>query len=171
MFFESWYGLLRVLIISPLAYLSLVMMLRVSGKRTLAKMNAFDLTVTVAMGSMLATAILSRSVHLLEAVIGMGMLILLQMIITWLYVRSSRIRGWVKAEPSLLYHRGTYLDAQLRRMRVTRSEIEAAVRKYGCLSMDDISAVVLETDGTFSVMPYGTANRDRPVGVAPADVD
>ena len=49
MFFSSWQGLLRVLVVGALAYLLLVVLLRVSGKRTLAKMNAFDLVVTVAL--------------------------------------------------------------------------------------------------------------------------
>ncbi len=43
MFFDSWAGLLRVLVVGPLAYAALVLLLRVTGKRTLSKMNAFDL--------------------------------------------------------------------------------------------------------------------------------
>ncbi len=49
MFFDSWAGLLRVLVVGPLAYAALVLLLRVTGKRTLSKMNAFDLIVTVAL--------------------------------------------------------------------------------------------------------------------------
>jgi uncharacterized membrane protein YcaP (DUF421 family) len=51
MFFNDVFSLLRVVIFGTLAYLSLVLLLRVSGKRTLSKMNAFDLVVTVAIGS------------------------------------------------------------------------------------------------------------------------
>ena len=56
MFFDSWAGLGRVLVVGVLAYSALVLLLRISGKRTLTKMNAFDLVVTVALGSTLATA-------------------------------------------------------------------------------------------------------------------
>ena len=66
-FFNGWSVLGRTLLIGVLAYVSLVFMLRVSGKRTLAKMNAFDLVVTVAIGSTLATIVLSRSVALAPA--------------------------------------------------------------------------------------------------------
>ena len=51
MFFDSWFGLLRVLVVGALAYAALILFLRVSGKRTLTKLNAFDLVVTVALGS------------------------------------------------------------------------------------------------------------------------
>ena len=63
MFFESGSALLRTLIVGSLAYMALVFLLRVSGKRTLSKWNAFDLVVTVAFGSTLATALLSMGVQ------------------------------------------------------------------------------------------------------------
>ena len=64
MLFDSWVGLGRVIVAGILAYAGLILLLRISGKRTLSKMNAFDLVVTVALGSTLATVLLSRSVAL-----------------------------------------------------------------------------------------------------------
>jgi uncharacterized membrane protein YcaP (DUF421 family) len=60
--FESWMGLARVAIIALCAYASLVFLLRITGKRTLSKMNAFDFVVTVALGSTLATTLLSKNI-------------------------------------------------------------------------------------------------------------
>lgn len=60
-FFISWEGVVRVLVTSVLAYVGLVLLLRISGKRTLTKLNAFDLVVTVALGSTLATILLSNA--------------------------------------------------------------------------------------------------------------
>ena len=72
MLFESWAGLGRVLIVGTLAYAALVLLLRISGKRTLTKLNAFDLIVTVALGSTLATVLLSSSVALAEGVVALA---------------------------------------------------------------------------------------------------
>ncbi|HYH10849.1 MAG TPA: YetF domain-containing protein [Thermomicrobiales bacterium] len=165
--FDNWSGLGRTLLVGTLAYIVLVLMLRVSGKRTLSKMNAFDFVVTVALGSTLATTLLSQSVALAEGLLAMGLLIALQFAITWLSVRSESVAKLVKNEPSLLYHKGRYLDGQLKRARVTRSEVQAAVRETGNLSMDVVDAVVLETDGSFSVMSGSgkTAPAVTPVGV------
>lgn len=88
MIFDSWFGLLRVLVVGVSAYAVLVLFLRLSGKRTLAKLNAFDLVVTVALGSTLSSIILGKSVALLEGVLAMALLIVLQLVITWLAVRS-----------------------------------------------------------------------------------
>jgi uncharacterized membrane protein YcaP (DUF421 family) len=70
MFFDSWTGLGRVLVVGTLAYFALVLTLRVSGKRTLSKLNAFDLVVTVALGSTLATVLLSKDVALAEGLLA-----------------------------------------------------------------------------------------------------
>ena len=87
MLFDSWAGLGRVLLVGTLAYVALVLLLRISSKRTLGKLNAFDLVVTVALGSTLATVLLSKSVALAEGVLALGLLILLQYLIAWLSVR------------------------------------------------------------------------------------
>jgi uncharacterized membrane protein YcaP (DUF421 family) len=152
-FFDSWSGLFRVIVVGASAYVILIFMLRVSGKRTLSKMNAFDLVVTVALGSTLATVLLNDSVPLLEGVVALALLVYLQFAITWLSVRSGRFQTLVKSEPTLLVHDGRYLDDALRQQRVTRAEIDAALRASGKRDVGDIRSVVLETDGSITVVP------------------
>lgn len=152
MLFNSWYALLRVLLVGTAAYVALVVMLRVSGKRTLAKMNAFDLVVTVSLGSTLASVLLSKDVALAEGLVAFATLIALQFGVAWLSVRSVKFQGLVKSEPALLFFEGRYLDGALRRERVAREEVRAAIRASGIASLEEVAAVVLETDGTFSVV-------------------
>lgn len=78
MFFDTWQGLGRIVVVGVLAYAALVIFLRFSGKRTLSKMNAFDLIVTVALGSTLATILLSKDVALAEGLLALLLLIALQ---------------------------------------------------------------------------------------------
>jgi len=150
--FGGWESLLRTLIIGVLAYVSLIVFLRISGKRTLSKMNAFDLIVTVALGSTLATVLLSKDVALAEGALAFALLIGLQFVVTWSSVRSRRVRQWVTGEPVILLHRGEFLPTAMRRARVTKDELRAAVRSAGSASLCDVEAVVLETDGSFSVV-------------------
>jgi uncharacterized membrane protein YcaP (DUF421 family) len=152
MFFDSWQGIARVGIVGVLAYGSLVAVLRISGNRTLSKMNAFDLVVTVALGSTLATILLSKDVALFEGIVAFVVLVGLQYVVTWLSVRSSRISNLVKTEPTLLLYRGQMLHDQLRRARVVEGEVLAAIRGQGIASVDQVEAVVLETDGSFAVV-------------------
>ena len=152
MFFENWHGLLHTLVVGVLAYVGLVIFLRGSGKRTLAKLNAFDLVVTVALGSTLATMILSRDVALFEGMLGLAVLIGLQFAVTWTSVRLAWVKRAVRSEPTLLLHRGRILEQAMRAQRVTQNELCAAIRGAGVASIESIEAVVLETDGSFSVI-------------------
>lgn len=152
MFYDTWQGLLRVVVVGTLGYVSLLALLRISGKRTLSKMNAFDLIVTMALGSTLATILLSKDVALAEGVAAFSLLIGLQYIVTWCSVRSRRVEGWIKAAPSLLFYKGNFLHGTLRSQRVTEAEVRAAVRKHGISDFEDVGAVVLETDGTLTVI-------------------
>ncbi|MEE2860470.1 MAG: DUF421 domain-containing protein [Paracoccus sp. (in: a-proteobacteria)] len=153
MLFNDWSGIGRTLFVGFAAYVVLIAMLRVSGKRTLSKMNAFDLVVTVALGSTLATVLLNQSIPLAEGVAALALLIFLQYAITWSSVRSPRFQAMIKAEPTLLVHDGRYLDDALRRQRVTQDEIGAAIRANGQADLSNVAQVVLETDGSMSVIP------------------
>lgn len=128
MLFDGWDDLGRLLVVGTLAYVGLIVMLRSTGKRTLSKMNAFDLVVTVALGSTLSSALLSQDISLSEGLLAFALLCALQLVVTFLSVHSQRVRSFVKVEPSLLYFRGQFLDSRLRRERVTREEVLAAVR-------------------------------------------
>jgi uncharacterized membrane protein YcaP (DUF421 family) len=152
MFFDGWAGIWRTVIIGISAYVVLVFFVRVSGKRTLSKMNAFDLVVTVAIGSTLATILLSPEVALAEGVTALALLVFLQFVITWLSVRSQTVSRLVKSSPRLLYHSGRFIDSALKAERVTREEVLQALRSQGTGSLEEAAAVVLETDGTFSVL-------------------
>lgn len=160
LFFDSWSALGRTAIVGVLAYLALVLLLRVSGKRTLSKMNAFDLVVTVALGSTLATVLLSKSVALANGIAAFALLIGLQFAITWLSTRSSAVRDFVKAEPTMLLHRGRFLRRAMKLERVTEEEILAALRSQGVGSVEEVEAVVLETDSSFSVLKSPTGAPD-----------
>lgn len=139
-------------VVGVLAYVALVAALRISGKRTLTKWNAFDLVVTIALGSVLATTMTSSAVSLAQGVVSLMVLIALQFAITWLSVRSPRIRRWAKSRPRLLLRKGQFDDTALREERVTRGEVLAAIRSAGVGEVERVAAVVLETDGSVSVI-------------------
>lgn len=152
MFFDGWQGLTRLIAVGIPAYLALLLLLRVSGKRTLSKFNAFDLIVTVAFGSTLSAALVTSDLSLLEVVGAFALLVMLQYAITWSSVRWHGVHRLVKSEPQLLYHDGQFLRGAMHRERITEAELLAAVRSQGVASVDAVAAIVLETEGTISVI-------------------
>lgn len=152
MWFDGWEVVLRTLAVGTASYVALVALLRISGKRTLSKWNAFDLVVTVALGSSFATALLSKQTTFVQVAVGFGLLVALQLAVTWCSVRVGWMDRLVKARPVYLLRDGQPLARALRRERITLSELRAAVRGKGIARLQDVAAVVLETDGSFSVL-------------------
>lgn len=158
MFFQDWPTLARTLVVAPLAYLTLLLAVRVSGKRTLAKLNAFDLVVTVALGSVLASLAVSPDVTLADGAVAFTLLIALQYAIAVLSARVPRFRPLIKARPTLLLSNGALREQAMAEQRVARPELLQVLRQHGVASVEQAAAVVLETDGTLSVLRDGHAS-------------
>lgn len=157
MFEEETRTILRTLAVGGLGYMGLVLLLRLSGNRTLSKINSFDLVVTIAFGSVLASLMVTNSVSLAQGLTAIAWLIGLQYGITWLSVRSDFVNRIIKTNPTLLLHDGQFLHEAMGRVRVTEDEIRGALRQKGLGSLEQAAAVVLDTDGSLSVI--GMAQR------------
>lgn len=151
-FFDGWAPIVRTAILTPLAYVALVVLLRVSGKRAIAQMNVFDWVVTVALGSALAALIIQPRVSLAQGVLGIALLLALQFGVSSVTSRSERARRLVTAEPVLVLRDGRLLREAMRRERVAESEVLQALRQSGRARPEEAAAVVLETNGSFTVL-------------------
>lgn len=152
MWFDSWPEVLRVVIIGSVSYAALVVVLRISGKRTLGQLNAFDFIVTVAFGSTLATILLSSDVAFIEGLTALALLAALQFVIAWASAHVPGARASITARPVALVVAGELQHAQLRRNRLSESEVLQAVRSNGSGDLSSVAAVVLETNGSISVI-------------------
>src|SRR5690554_3377862 len=135
LFFDNWESIFRTLIITVLAYFALILLLRIAGKRTLSKMNAFDSIVTIALGSTLATVLLNKSVALADGVLAFALLVGLQYLISFFAVRSKKVSQLVKGNPTLIVYEGEMLTAAMRKERINEDEIYAVLRENGISSI------------------------------------
>ena len=152
--FDDWTGLLRVLTVGCAAYVTLILFLRISGKRTLSKLNAFDLVVTVALGSTFATVLVSKDVPLLEGLLAFAVLIGAQYVIAALCVRFPMVGRLIKSDPRLLVCHGRLLDKHCGRSGSRSMRFVPSCAAAGTRPLEEVGAVVLETDGSFHVLPF-----------------
>lgn len=157
--------LIRIVVVGTLAYFSLIVLLRVLGKRTLAQLNAFDFVITIAIGSTLGRLITAKGVSLVESLTAFLTLILLQYLVSWLTVRSSTVEDFVTADPCLLYFRGQFLYKVMRKQRITKSQLLAVVREKKIGSLQAVEAIVLESAGTIAVVKKETDGESADLSV------
>lgn len=167
MWFDSWSAVLRIALVGAMSYVTLVLLLRIGGKRVLAKLNAFDLVVTVALGSILASAVMSKDTSFVDTLTGMVLLIGAQWVVSRLTTSLPGGRRFVNAEPTLVLEDGAFNESALSRSRLTRGEVMQAVRSSGRGGLDGIAAVVLEPDGSLSVIPRSAVDDARALDDVP----
>lgn len=153
MFFTSVDSVQRILVVGILAYLGLIVMLKISGNRTLSQMNSFDFIITIDMGSTFSSGLLDKNVALIDTLAALSLLISMQFALTKLSVRSKRIDSLLKTSPVILFYKGEFLDDLMRKERVTKVEILAAMRESGLSTIDQVEGVVLETNGKLTAIP------------------
>ena len=159
-FFNSWESLGRIALLTVLSYVTVVVLLRISGKRTLSKMNPADFIVTLALGSTLSTMILNKDVPLLNGTLAFGMLILLQYGVTWLSVHVPQVKGIITSDPVLLVYQGRVLDEVMTQQRVKIEEIYLSARERGISDIREIGAGVLETTGSITIISQVDSAQD-----------
>ena len=150
-FFSDWESVAKVAIMTPLAYLLMVILLRISGKRTLSKMNSFDFIITVVMGSSLAAVSLNKNIALAEGVVCFAILIFMQYAVTWLSVRFKFVKRIITNQPILLAYKGELYNDILIKERITIEDINLNMREQGLESIEEVDAIVLETTGKINI--------------------
>lgn len=152
LFFGDQESFLRIIITAPLIYCLIIINIKIMGKRTTSQLNSFDWLVTVAMGSIVAAVVMQKDTPLINAAFAIIILMGLQFIITKLMFAFPIWKRLVRSEPRILLYKGEFILENMRKERIVKSEILAAAREKGFADMQDIYAVVMETDASLSVI-------------------
>lgn len=159
-FWSGWEPIFRILVVGGISYAGLVILLRLSGKRTLTRMTTFDFVVAIAIGSAFGRILTASIVSISEAITAFILLIVLQTIFSFLEVRSKKFKKFTTTPPTLLYYNGEYLRKNMRKERIREDELLGAIRKKGFGALNEVKAVIFETDGSFSVIRKSESDED-----------
>lgn len=149
----SFQSVLMVILSTLGIYVVLILFTRLSGVRTFSKMSSFDFAITVAIGSLIASTILTKSPPLFQAVVAMASLFAIQMVIAG-FRENSFIRSLVDNKPILLMRNTEMLEENMKKARVTREDILGKLREANVTQFSQIRAVVMETTGDMSVLHH-----------------
>jgi uncharacterized membrane protein YcaP (DUF421 family) len=133
-------------------YLFLIVMLRVLGRRQLGQLTVIDLVVVLLLGSAVETAMIHGNTSLPVGLVSAATLLILNRVLTMLFLRHRGLAQLVNGGPVLLVHNGRVLDEHLVRAGMTHADLLEALRARGYTGPEGIRTAVLETDGTVSVV-------------------
>lgn len=144
--------IISTIFLALMIYFSLLIILKLSGKRTFSNLNGLDLLVPVTFGPISATTILSKDISFLNGLVALLTLIFIQYILSKLDFKFKLIRKTFISEPTLLFYKGEFLIENMRNTRVSKDDIEQQVRLKAGTFLENTSAVLLESNGQFSVI-------------------
>lgn len=152
LFFDNIDKLGRIVLTTVMVYVLIVLTTKVSGKRSTSQLNNFDWIVTVMIGSLGASTILLKEIPLIEGFSSILVLYLLQFLVTKYASISPQFSSVILSEPRIVFYQGQYLPDAMRAERLTRQELECAMRSEGISSLNEIEAIVFESDAKLTVI-------------------
>jgi uncharacterized membrane protein YcaP (DUF421 family) len=150
----TWEELARVVISTVAVYLALVVLVRAVGQRSLAGMSGFDVGCVVALGAILGRTVLLEKPTLLIGVVALVSFFAMQAVLGALR-QSPRFDRLINRSPVLLVHDGALLTDRMRRAHVAEDELRQRLRLAGVHRLDEVQCVVLERNGSVSVLRRG----------------
>ena len=133
-------------------YLFLIAALRLGGRRQLAQLSGLDLVVVLLLGSAVETAMIHGDLSLAAGLVSAATLLVLNRLLTLVFLRIPRLSVLVNGGPILLVHDGTVIEDHLRRVGLTHDDLEAALRSRGFDGTAGVREAVLESDGSITVV-------------------
>ena len=145
-----WY---EILVRTFVVYLVVLLLLRIAGKRELGQMTPFDLVVILVISNAVQNAMTGGDNSLTGGVIAATTLTAVNVAVGRWGSRIPIFRRLVASEPTLLLRDGKPIEEHLARERVDLEELEMAARQHGIADLKDVTAAVLEEDGSISIIP------------------
>jgi len=152
MWFDDWNSLIVITAKAAIGFVALVFLIRIGGKRLLAKLNAFDVVIAFTVGSLFSTMIISSKVTVAEGLVALTVLLGLSALASFLVSRYRIFQKVIRSQPTLLFYQGRPLYGVLKQERIAVDELHYVVRNHGISDLQKVKAIVLETDGAFSVL-------------------
>ncbi|WP_232463409.1 DUF421 domain-containing protein [Tumebacillus avium] len=147
---EHFWGLLLRI---TLFYFVTLASMRLMGKREIGKLSIFDLVISIMIAEVSATALMDHEITIGEGMLIIGTLVLLQIGMSWLTLKSISLRNLVDGRPTLLIANGKIRDDEMRRTRYSLSDLMTQLRDKNVASVSDVEFAILETTGKLSVFP------------------
>jgi len=151
--FEASHPWWHFVVRAVLVYTALMVMIRLSGKRTVGEFTPFDMVVVILLGEAVQGALNGGDTSVSGGMIAAATLVAMNFGIGMLTTRSAKFDRLVEGEPVVLVRDGVLLEKALRRNNIPSSDLDEALRKAGIMEREHVAWAVLETDGKITVIP------------------
>lgn len=148
-------------------YLILILAVRLMGKRQIGQMEASEFVVAMLVADLASIPMQNGSIPLLSGIVPILTILGLELVFSFLIMKSVVLRRLFCGKPVILIDNGTILQDNLRRTRITVDELIGHLRQKDVLDLTSVQFAILETGGSISVFPYPES---KPASAADAGI-
>ncbi len=137
---------------SVVVYLSILIALRIFGKKELSQLSVIDLVFILLISNSVQNAMVGPDNSLIGGLIAAGALFMVNFILKQISYRNKRFSTFLQGSPVILIHEGKIIEENLRKEKITTAELDLAIREHGVASVQNVNLAILETDGNISIL-------------------
>ena len=151
--YSEVYKLANVLIRTILLYFIVLFVLRVMGKSELSKMSPFQLIVIFMIAELASIPIESPDVSMITGITSIFTLLFLQVLISFLSIKSERLKNFFSGRPSVLIDKGELNLREMKKLRITINDLMEQLRIGNTPSISEVEYAIMESNGDLSIIP------------------
>jgi len=136
---------------AALVYSALLLMVRISGKRTISQYTPFDLLVVLLLSEAASGSLTGTDGSIPGGLISVATLLALNMGVALIASRSLKVERMLEGSPVLLGRKGRWFESVIKAQRIGNSELESALREADC-ELEDMEYAVLEANGVIAIL-------------------
>lgn len=144
-----WEFVVRAVVV----YVFLLVLLRLTGKRQVGQLAPFDLVLLLVLSNAVQNSMNGGDNSITGGLILASTLVLLNFSVGWLTYRSKGLEALIEGRPIIIVHDGRVDHRAMRRVQMTKHELEAALREEGCAGPEEVRFAVIENNGHITVIP------------------
>jgi uncharacterized membrane protein YcaP (DUF421 family) len=150
----SWHTVLEIVLRTTVVYVLVLLGIRLTGKREVGQMTPFDLTLLLLLSNSVQNAMTGPDTSLMGGAAAAVVLLTLNFLLAEVSGLNRRFRKLIQGSPTLLVHNGSCIATHMAKEHISMDELNRALREHGVACVDDAALVVLEVDGSISVLKY-----------------
>ena len=135
-------------------YMFIILIYRMMGKREVGQLGIVDLIVSILIAELVTISVEDGSKSILDSVIPILCLVILQMVLSYISLKSGKVRGVLDGNPSFMIKYGKVNYKEMIKQKYNLDDLLTQLREKGYRNIEDIEYAILENNGTLSVFPY-----------------
>lgn len=144
--------MLTIFVRSIVLYIVVLFVMRLMGKREIGQLQPFELAIAIMIADLATIPMSDVGIPIIDGIIPILGLLVMHLIISYINLKSMKVRGLICGKPSILIFRGKIDEQMMKKERFTINELQERLRANSINDIGDVEFAILETNGQISVI-------------------